>query len=226
MEDSPEYCQYKFTQAESLSVIAAEYKLFTHGLLFTHGGWDRDPINDYLLEYNPEFAPLVIDLPERPFSGMVCKDENGNRRSEWCYKLLAIKNEGWDELFAFMSLVGAIQRDAGYLARLLAQVLPIPDVLVLTRQPGLLQVQCPLVEVTIFGIDSNKRAVYMEPTTYSPMYKPRVKITAPDPETIELADKILKGDPEPYKADDLKLMEVKIASAEKIIASTRTKLFV
>jgi hypothetical protein len=209
-----------------LEVLSKEYKLFSHGLLFTHGGWDRDPLSDYLAEWSPEFAPFVIDLPSRVFFGMECRDERGRHRTEWCYKLLAIRHEGWEELFAFMSLVGAVHRDSGYLAKLLAQVVPVPDALKLERKAFSLDV-CPQTEVVVFGIDSNKRAVYVEPAKNPPLDKPKVRTVAPDPETIDLADKILRGDPDPYKTIDLKLMEVKQAAAEKIIAASQfTKIFV
>lgn len=225
-EDDPNYCALKVYQASTLAILSKEYKLFSHGLLFTHGGWDRDPLSDYLAEWNPEFAPFVIDLPSRVFSGMTCKDERGHRRAEWCYKLLAIRHEGWEGLFAFMSLVGAVQRDSGYLAKLLAQVVLVPDVLKLERKAFSLDV-CPQTEVVVFGIDSNKRAVYIEPAKNPPLDKPRVRMVAPDPETIDLAAKVLQGDPDPYKAIDLKLTEIKRAEAEKIFAASQfTKVFV
>jgi hypothetical protein len=218
LEDNPAYCQLKFSQADTLAVIAAEYKLFTHGLMFTHGGWDRDPLNDYVVEWNPEFAPLVLDLHRRVFFGMGCKDENGRRRSEWCYKLLAIRHEGWKELFAYMSMVGAIQRDTGYLAKLLAQVIPVPDVLALERKSTMPTV-CPTVDVVVFGVDSNKRAVYVEPAKQPPLDKPKVKLCPPDPETIELAKRILSGDSTPYEGADIKFEAIRRAKAANIIAA-------
>lgn len=220
LEESPELCQLKFSQAESLSTLANEYKLFTHGLLFTHGGWDRDPISDWLVEWQPEYAPVVIDLPSRFLLGMECRDERRRLRSEWCYKLLAIRQEGWDELFAFLSLVGAINRDAGYAARLLAQEVPIPDVVALERK-AVLPTVCPLVSVVVFGVDSNKRAVYVEPAKSPPMDKPKVKVSPPDPETIDLMAKILSGDPEPYKKADIQFMNVKLESLHNIIDKTQ-----
>lgn len=222
-EDNPAYCQLRFAQAGNLTTLALEYKLFTHGLLFTHGGWDRDPISDYLVEWGPEFAPLVIDMPSRVIHGMECKDERGRQRADWCYKLLAVRHEGWDELFAFMSTVGAIHRDSGYLAKLLAQVVPVPDILAISRLTSISA--CPMVDVVIFGIDGNRRAVYVEPARSPPLDKPKVRSSPPDPETVELAEKILSGDPEPYKSIDVKFMELKTAKAETAIAAT-TKLLV
>jgi len=208
------------SQAGTLAIVATEYKLFSHGLLFTHGGWDRDPISDYLVEWSPEHVPFVIDLPSRVFFGMECKDENGRHRPEWCYKLLAVRHEGWEELFAFMSLVGAIQRDTGYLAKLLAQVVPVPDVLALEKRSNLPSV-CPVVEVVVFGIDSNKRAVFCEPAKVLPLDKPKIKIVPPDPDTVELASRILGGSADPYEKVDLKFAEIRRAEAEKIISASK-----
>jgi hypothetical protein len=167
----------------------------------------------------------MLDLPNQVIFGMECKDERGRRRSDWCYKLLAIRSEGWDEFFAFMSTVGAIDRDRGYVARLMAQRLAIPDVLA-TRHTWIFESMCPMVDVTVFGIDSNKRAVYVEPAKRPPLDKPKVRSAPPDPVTVELVNKILSNDPEPYKATDLRLMETKVASMQQIINNTTKKLIV
>src|SRR5271169_5285040 len=105
LEEDPVYCQMKFSKATSLAELSEDYQFFTHGLLFTHGGWNRDPINDYVVEYNPEFIPIVIDLPKPIILGMECKDENHQPRADWCYKLLAIRHEGWDSFYDFMSTI-------------------------------------------------------------------------------------------------------------------------
>jgi len=208
------------SQAGTLATIATEYKLFSHGLLFTHGGWDRDPISDYLAEWGPEYSPFVIELPRRAFLGMECKDERGRHRPDWCYKLLAICHEGWEELFAFMSLVGAIQRDSGYMARLLAQVIHVPDILALEKKADL-PAAYPTVEAVIFGIDSNKRAVFCEPAKVPPLDKPKVKLVPPDPDTVELAKLVLSGSSDPYEPIDLKFAEIRRAEAEKIISASK-----
>lgn len=219
-EDNPDYCALKISRAGTLATVATEYKLFSHGLLFTHGGWDRDPINDYLVEWGPEHSPFVIDLPRRVFFGMECKDERGRHRPDWCYKLLAIRHEGWEELFAFMSLVGAIQRDTGYVAKLLAQVISVPDILAMEKNTRQL-IACSDVEVVVFGVDSNKRAVFCEPAKVPPLDKPKVKVVPPDPDTVELANRVLSDNSDPYEPIDFRFAEVRRAEAEKIISASR-----
>lgn len=40
----------KFSAATSLKDMAEEYVYFTHGLLFTHAYWKRDPVVDHIVE--------------------------------------------------------------------------------------------------------------------------------------------------------------------------------
>lgn len=197
-----------------------EYKLFTHGLLFTHGGWDRDPIIDYLMEWGPEHVPVVIDLPKRVIFGMECKDERGRHRSDWCYKLLAVRHEGWDELFDWMSLIGAIDRDHNYVARLLAQEIPVPDVLALEKTIALPK-SCPMVDVAVFGVDSNKHAAFVEPAKAPPIDKPKVRVVPPDPETVDLMTKVLSNHDDPYQDADRQYQQIKIGALQKVIEKTQ-----
>ena len=212
VEDNPPLAELKFSQVTRLADLAAEYKFFTHALLFTHGRWPRDPINDYLIEENPEHAPLVMDLPSNFLLGMWAKDEHGHHRYDWGKKLLAIRHEGWEQLFAFMSTVGSINRDKRHFTRLLAQLLPTFDVLGMKSTH--FEEPCR-IDVVAFGLDSNVRSVYFEvpqPQTGIPSHDmPRVKVGPPDPETVDLAQRLFRGEPHPYWNIDQKQTEAKLA---------------
>jgi hypothetical protein len=227
LEEDPHYCEFRVSQADTLLQLSAEYQFFTHGLLFTHGRMDRDPVTSYLLEVNPKHAPLVLDLSRAIVRGMSCKDEKGNMRHEWCRKLLMIRHEGWEEFKMYMATVGCVHMDSRYFAKLLLQRVTVPDVL--KRRPRAKLHPTCVVDIMVFGVDSNEFAAYMQLSRHPHLELPRVVVAAPDPETVALATRLFNEEPEPFlgmdesSASAIKRKQLVDGSSQSSISSVATE---
>ena len=182
--------------------------LFTHGLMFTHGNWTRDIVYDYLVEGGLA-GPALLTLPKRVFIGMHGRNRDGRVNEDWNYRLLAMPRAAWDHFWRYMCTVAGVNQDERRFHKLLAQQVPVPDMLALERSPTLLD-RCPMVDVIVFGIDGNDRIVHVSPAFKPPIDKPTVRISSPDPDTVKLAERVFAEEPQPYEPFDL-------ASGEKLI---------
>jgi hypothetical protein len=194
------YRSYSYSQATSLSDVAAECILFTHGLLFTHGNLPRDPVNDYVAEFSPEHLPFVMELPLPLFSGLEFRDQRKVNK-DWNYRLLGMKNEGWNDFYAFMCTVGGVDRDTKRFYHLLAQRIRVVDILELSKRI-LLPKPLPYVDIIVFGLTENRRLVCIEPAKNPPLDKPRVRIHPPEQAAVDLAEGLFAEEEQPYSATD------------------------
>lgn len=191
----------KFRGAGTLASLAEDHVLFTHATLFTHGNWTLDPIYDYLLEHNSKHAPFMVETQSRIFHGLEFREQQGSNRrrnSDWCYRILCLVKEDWDSFFAFMSALAGINRDEQRVHWLLAQKLPIPDVVDLERR-AILTKPCPTVEVVLFGLNGNDKTVYFKPALNPPIDKPKIVVGPPEPAVVAAALRLLAGHEQPLQ---------------------------
>lgn len=201
----------------SLMELTQEYALFTHGLMFTHGHWMRDVINDFLLETHTAYPPAVINLTRKVFTGMDFRENNRRLNQDWDFRLLACPYKSWADLFQFLSTVGGINRDEHKYHVLLCQQIPVPDVVALEHFTELPKRGCPTVNVFAFGINGNDKTVYFEPAKNPPIDKPKVRVGPPEQEVIDMAERVFAGHPQPFMVRDIKLAKAQVAEAMDMI---------
>lgn len=192
--DPHRYQQLPFSRGTRLADLEKEYVFFTVGLLFSHGGWVSDPVADFIQETNPSALPFQLNLPSPIFEGLEIDGQ-----PDWNYRILLCPRPTWDGgLFRFLSMLGGVNQAQWYYHRMLAQALPVTDVLAVERNPELLKT-AKQVTVIAFGIDSNKGMVAFEPKLdLFGLYRPVVK--PPDEQTVAIASSFLKEESKPFKA--------------------------
>ena len=83
-------------------------RLFTAALLFTHGGFDRDPVIEFdarLPAESPDLRPFCLNLKGNDvfFRGMrVCPPPGGTTPVNWNQRLYCIDARRWEECVAFL----------------------------------------------------------------------------------------------------------------------------
>src|SRR5258708_3420449 len=97
--DAPPFQAALIGQNTTLADLAKDYALFTHAMLFTRGGLDHDPINDYLAENQKAIAPLVLMLDQPILFGMARPLKDRRWESIWDRVLMLCPKEGWPPLY-------------------------------------------------------------------------------------------------------------------------------
>lgn len=217
LPDSPGYQIATFAKAVRLLDLTQEFVLFTHAPLFTHGNWLHDPVFDYFVECNPIHVPFQINLPRRLFLGLEIRQGRRLINDDWNYRLLAIHKDGWEDFFRFMGQVGGINRDDKRYHTLLAQQMPVPDILLLEHK-AILPSPCPMVDIITFGLDGNDRQVYFAPALNPPIDKPKACTGPPDPKVVATAERVFAGQEKPFLPFDLRLGGIRRSEAEAAMA--------
>jgi hypothetical protein len=132
--------------------------LFTAALLFTHGGFDRDPV----IEFDARFPAPSSDL--RPFCIDVVKDHEfffrglgirpapgGQKPINWDKRLYCIDKQREAECFEFLSSIAFSEPKRGFFANTFLHTITVPDPTASNEH----------LSVTVFGVMSNKFAAYM-----------------------------------------------------------------
>lgn len=128
--------------------------LFTPALLFTHGGFDRDPVIEFDARYpaeSPDLRPFGIDLRrdhEFFFNGLGVKPAPGRKTSvNWDKRLYAIDASREEECFGFLGGISFSNPKTGFFGNSFSYRVLIPDP-TSSRASDILS-------VTIFGVYSN-----------------------------------------------------------------------
>jgi hypothetical protein len=135
--------------------------LFTAALLFTRGGFDRDPVVEFDARFPAESAdlrPFCVDLAkadERFFSGFGTMPAPGkNRPVNWDKRLYCIDQRRQEECFEFLSGIAYSNPKAQMFANTFSQAVTLVDP---TSKIG------QFLDVTVFGVLANQFVVYLEP---------------------------------------------------------------
>jgi hypothetical protein len=213
-QDGIPYHAMKVSQATGLTDLVEEYAFFTPALLFTHGEWTSDPIEDYV-RTSPACCPFAIDLPRPVFHGL---RHRGN--PSWNYRIMACPRDTWPGLYSHLCGLGGINRDRWLFHRMLPQQIPIVDVLALERK-AVLPSPVPMVDIITFGLDGNNRQVYFAPAFNPPQDLPHVKVGEADTETIRLAEAHFAESPRPFSAVQPSLGEAMVEMFQAVKEARR-----
>lgn len=163
------------SQATSLKDLAKELVFYTHGLLFTRGGWQRDPIEDYIAESNGACQPMFIKLPSPVFKwydypGGSVAGQPANA-VDWNSTICAVSRDRWPSLYRYLCLTEGVNFQSKIAIRLIAQKIPIVDVLALARLSSLPE-KAPTVDCFCFALLTNKKTVYFAPELRKEPWEP------------------------------------------------------
>lgn len=127
--------------------------LFTAALLFTHGGFDRDPVIEFDARYPAESAdlrPFGIDLRrdhEFFFRGLGIQPPPGRQTPvNWDKRLYAIDSSREEECFGFLGGISFSHPKTGFFGNSFSYNILIPDP---TSSTG------DILSVRVFGVYSN-----------------------------------------------------------------------
>jgi hypothetical protein len=192
-QDGLPYHMLRLSKATSLKDLSGDYSFFTLALLYTHGEWTSDPLQDYVRTH-PKCTPFVITLPRPAFSGLSLPSDDS-----WNYKVFGCYQEDWPDLFNFLGSLGGVDYHKKRYHRMLAQRLPLIDLLALERL-SCLPSPLPTVDLISFGIDGNRHKVGLEPAKHPPLDRITVISLPPDEQTIRLARAVLARQEKPFRA--------------------------
>ena len=128
--------------------LAATHAFFNHGLFFTAGHLDVDPVQDYWVRHDlmGKSEPLMCQVAyPLPFPGMPGK---ARVAAYWGGVLLAVEKEHWTGLFDSLRGVAAVDRQRNFYWQASFQSLSLIDPSD-TSAPHAL-------DVTLFGVNSSR----------------------------------------------------------------------
>lgn len=152
--------------ADALSQRDNPLVLFTPALLFTRGGFDRDPVIEFDARFPAESSdlrPFSVDLArehERFFHGFGVMPAPGRTRPvNWDKRIYAIDQRRQDECFEFLGGIAYSNPKAQWFANSFLHAVTVPDPTSKTGQ---------ILEVHVVGVISNKIVVYAETQLNAP----------------------------------------------------------
>lgn len=157
---APISCADAFSQRENPLV------LFTPALLFTRGGFDRDPVIEFDARFpasSRDMRPFSVDLArdsERFFRGFGAMPAPGRPRVvNWDKRIYAIDQRRQEECFEFLGGIAYSDPKKQWFANSFLHTVTIPDPTSKTGQ---------ILDVHVVGVISNKIVVYVEPQLNAP----------------------------------------------------------
>jgi len=187
MSVNPKFQQVdSVTQADAISALScAEIlrnsskppALFTPAILFTHGGFDREPVvefNAYFPAPNSDQRPFYIDLKKDKeffFGGLGVKPAPKTVTPvNWDKRLYAISKDRANECFGFLGGIAYSDPKTGFFARVFSYDLTIPDPTSRVAET---------LTVKVFGVITNKFVAYLAqlPAEKNSIKPPQLTIT-------------------------------------------------
>lgn len=200
-DDGPVYHQARVSQAAGLKDLEEDYAFFSHGLLFTHGGWNRDPVADYVRQLDPTCCPFVLHMSQVIFQGLAHRDNPA-----WNYILMAVYRPQWDGLRSFLASLSGVDRDRKRYHRIAVQELPLVDVLGLAKHTVLPE-PLPMTTVTLFALEGSWATVGFEPALTPPQDCIRVVKLPAEIEVVKLAQALFAEQDKPFQAIEPSALE-------------------
>ena len=182
-------------QMNSLADLTNDYVLATTILLFSHGGWVRDPVADYVRNYTGR-SVLWMDLPAPLFE--IHSDYppyNGDSWEDWGRRLLACPYDEWRDLRRWLSDLGGVDFQRRRVHYVRPYMLQLPDVLNYRRSSD---DKTRSVPVYTLALDGNWAGVYFE--SGQGLTPARVILRPPSKEAIAFAEAVLSTVSKPFAA--------------------------
>ncbi len=153
-------------QANSLFEMRNEFKFFTPALLVTHGGFDRDPVGEYIAHRgnDPAGGPFCVDVDLPFFSGLppcLLGRPPYAEMVDWNCRMYAVHNSRFEDLRDFIA--GITVSDPQRTKVTLVGYYNITVVDTTHTGAGGFTTSFNALDVTVFGVDSSQGTVYISP---------------------------------------------------------------
>lgn len=160
--------------------LSKHFEFFTPALMMTKGGFDRDPLTEYVISYSPndEATPNILDHDEAFFANMGHTAINGDF-VEWDRRIYVIPRQHWQALRDFISSIAWSNPADKSFTRVHFREHEILDPIA-SKRGGVLT-KAPTFPVTVFGVSSTKAFVYLS-MPVNPFEKPVPIIEPPRPD--------------------------------------------
>lgn len=188
--------------SEALRNTGRKLRLFTPALLVTHGGFDRDPVQEFDARYglNDQHRPFFIQLKndrERFFDGLGSVALPGRPAVNWDQRLYAVDEEHHADCFDFIGGIAFSDPRRGFFASVMSYDLLIPDPT--SRQQEFLSVR-------VFGVLANTFVAYLQDSApWRPLARNVGLVGGALPSDVKLLSNMLIGGTP--KEDPLKMRE-------------------
>jgi hypothetical protein len=144
--------------ADALQNDSRNLWLFTPALLITHGGFDRDPVQEFDARFplSADQRPFCVQLTrdnEQFFDGLGVRPLAGRTPVNWDQRLYAIDEKHAQDCFDFLSGIAWSDPARGYFANTMSYDMLIPDP---TSKRG------AVLPVKVFGVMANTLLAYLE----------------------------------------------------------------
>ena len=156
----------KLSCADALNQRENPLVLFTAALLFTHAGFDRDPVVEFDARFPADSAdlrPFFVDLAkdnEYFFSGLGMMPAPGRQKPvNWDKRLYCIDQRRSEECFEFLGGIAYSNPKTKMFANSFMHKIRVPDP---TSKSG------QFLEINAVGAMTNKAAVYFEERVNGP----------------------------------------------------------
>jgi len=175
----------------TLTGLLQQYAFFSHGAFFTYGGFDCDPLQDYLQTVMPGCTVQMI-LLARPYLRGVVPD--GWQGLPFDHLLFACPHAAWHELGPWLRGVSAADRVRKRFVRATSQVSIGLDLLALERLI-VVPATLPTIPITLYGVDATDKhlAFSLRADHTGAIATVRRPI---NPETLQMGRAILGEDPD------------------------------
>jgi hypothetical protein len=188
----------------TLGELCREFVFFTPALILTHGRFDRDPLREFNAQCptdDEDARPFAIDATGEPFfQGLgqgLLPHHLGDLSPEvvdWDRRLYGIANSRWAECHKFLSGIAIYDSTRYHYARVMYYVLTVVDA---TALGSSLLTELPTINITVFGVATNRRTVYLAPAVDPPRTRAFPDERPPQDDILREAEAMLGPPPDP-----------------------------
>jgi hypothetical protein len=190
--DPEDLAPLRHSTAVSLSDLAVDYAFFTHGALFTWGGFDTDPLQDIINESSLEVVVAVLDYPVMLFSNIYVPNKHSSEFAVWNRRLLATPHKHFSTISHALAQVAGVDRVRKRFMRTFAQQVKVFDPVIMLK-PGVVPSPLPTIDVVAYGVDATDCHRSFSDVNVGQGVAVKLMPLPVRPETVELAEKVLSG---------------------------------
>ena len=179
-------------ETHTLTDMSAEYEFFTTAPMIVAGGFDRDPVVEFLKHHPPtsdDEQIITIDYTRPFFEGLGLGFLLATLVS-WDHRLYAVRRDRWDLVRDLIAGIGWANQSLRMFTRSCFYELEIVDQTLLYKKGPVLS-QLPMLTITVFAASSNRAFSYIQPAMNPPHDRPRLVHAEPKPDMILEADSVL-----------------------------------
>jgi len=150
-------------------MVANGFTFFTTALLTKFGGFNRDPIVEYLRarDLEPDAQPFRIDCERPCFQGLGPDVLPTGEVVNWDHRLYGVVDELWKDVRDFIGAIAWYDNATASYSRVAYH-----DVQIVDPTETVVTSLLPAVAITVFAVMGNKQTVVMSPAEDPPRTRP------------------------------------------------------